>query len=74
MSALFLYDQIKAVSDQTEAASVRPRPKGMGGLTEQLLDREVGDWHRFRNRRQVSSYGRPQGLAFSESTAIRPSD
>jgi len=65
-SALFVHDQIKALSDQIEAASVRPRPKGMGGLTEQLLDREVGDWHRFRNRRQVSSY---LGLCPSENSS-----
>jgi transposase len=65
-SALFLHDQIKALSDQIEASSVRPRPKGMGGLTEQLLDREVGDWHRFRNRRQVSSY---LGLCPSENSS-----
>jgi transposase len=65
-SALFLHDQIKALSDQIEAASLRPRPKGMGGLTEQLLDREVGDWHRFKNRRQVSSY---LGLCPSENSS-----
>jgi transposase len=65
-SALFLHDQIKALSDQIAALSVRPRPKGMGGLTEQLLDREVGDWHRFRNRRQVSSY---LGLCPSENSS-----
>jgi transposase len=55
-SALFLHDQIKGLTDQIAASSVRARPKGMGGLTEQLLDREVGDWTRFQNRRQVSSY------------------
>jgi transposase len=65
-SALFLHDQIKALTDQLEASSVRPRPKGMGGLTEQLLDREIGDWHRFRNRRQVSSY---LGLCPSENSS-----
>jgi transposase len=65
-SALFVHDQIKQVTDQIEAASVRPRPKGMGGLTEQLLDREVGDWTRFKNRRQVSSY---LGLCPSENSS-----
>jgi transposase len=65
-SALFLHDQIKQLTNQIEAASVRPRPKGMGGLTEQLLDREVGDWHRFNNRRQVSSY---LGLCPSENSS-----
>jgi len=65
-SALFLHDQIKELTDQIQAASVRPRPKGMGGLTEQLLDREVGDWTRFKNRRQVSSY---LGLCPSENSS-----
>jgi len=65
-SALCLHDQIKQLSDQIESASTRPRPKGMGGLTEQLLDREVGDWSRFQNRRQVSSY---LGLCPSENSS-----
>jgi transposase len=38
----------------------------MGGLTEQWLDREVGDWHRFKNRRQISSY---LGLCPSENSS-----
>lgn len=32
------------------------RPKGLGGLTYAVVEREVGDWHRFKNRRQVGSY------------------
>jgi transposase len=32
------------------------RIKGIGGLSSELLDREMGDWHRFTNRRQVASY------------------
>jgi len=28
----------------------------MGPLTQQVLDREATDWHRFKNRRQISSY------------------
>ena len=31
-------------------------PTGLGALTAQVLDREIGDWHRFKNRRQVASY------------------
>jgi transposase len=65
-SALCLHDQIKHLTDTIEDASQRLRPKGMGGLTEQLLDREVGDWHRFKNRRQVSSY---LGLCPSENSS-----
>ena len=31
-------------------------PKGVGPLSFEVLRREVGDWSRFNNRRQVSSY------------------
>ncbi len=31
-------------------------PAGVGRLTAQLLEREVCDWTRFKNRRQVASY------------------
>jgi len=42
----------------TGLAAVAPavRPKGLGGLTHTVIEREVGDWHRFQNRRQVGSY------------------
>jgi len=30
--------------------------KGIGLLSSELLDREIGDWRRFANRRQVASY------------------
>ena len=33
-----------------------PRIKGIGPLSCELLDREMGDWNRFANRRQVASY------------------
>jgi len=65
-SALFLHDQIQPLTDAIEAASPCARPKGMGGLTEQLLSREALDWHRFKNRRQVSSY---LGLCPSENSS-----
>jgi transposase len=32
------------------------RLKGIGHLSSELLDREIGDWNRFGNRRQVASY------------------
>lgn len=28
---------------------------GVGALTSQILEREILDWHRFKNRRQVAS-------------------
>lgn len=32
-----------------------PQPLGVGALTSQVLEREILDWHRFKNRRQVAS-------------------
>jgi transposase len=40
-------------------------PRGVGPLTFEVLRREVGDWARFTNRRQVSSY---TGLCPRESS------
>ena len=31
-------------------------PRGVGPLTFEVLRREIGDWSRFNNRREVSSY------------------
>lgn len=33
-----------------------PLPIGVGELTAHTLEREIGDWNRFHNRRQVASY------------------
>jgi transposase len=41
-------------------------PKGIGALTAALLESEVLDWHRFKNRRQVASY---TGLCPSEHSS-----
>jgi len=44
----------EAIKEVGKAAPVLP--KGVGPLTFEVLRREVGDWSRFNNRRQVSSY------------------
>ncbi|OAM91788.1 hypothetical protein AW736_01730 [Termitidicoccus mucosus] len=31
-------------------------PTGLGALTAEVIDREVGEWTRFKNRRQVGGY------------------
>jgi len=43
---------------RTELAAQAPQdlPKAVGALTWVTLSREICDWHRFKNRRQVSSY------------------
>jgi len=39
-----------------EAVAPGLRPKGLGGLTYETVEREVCSWERFTNRRQVGSY------------------
>lgn len=48
--------QEQAVRGQLEAAAPRQLPAGIGALTWVLLSREILQWSRFRNRRQVASY------------------
>ena len=51
-----LTTELNAATAALEAVAPAGRPKGLGGLTYEVLEREVGDWHRFNNRRQVGSY------------------
>jgi transposase len=46
----------KARRKTLEAAAPQQLPKAVGALTWVLLLREIGDWGRFKNRRQVASY------------------
>jgi transposase len=55
-----------ALTTQLEAAAPAPLPAYLGPLTWESLRREVGDWSRFRNRRQVASY---TGLCPSEHSS-----
>src|SRR5450755_944391 len=48
--------QIDALSLELEAAAPKDLPRGLGKLTSVALSREVCDWKRFKNRRQVASY------------------
>jgi transposase len=52
-AALALHQQVRLQGQRLEAQSLTPRPKGMGALSEQVIEREIGDWHRSSNRRQV---------------------
>lgn len=54
--ALFLWRQLQQSTQALERQSVNQRPVGVGPLSEQILEREVGDWSRFKNRRQVGSF------------------
>jgi transposase len=46
--------QVDTATRQLEAAATT-QPCGVGALTSQVLEREILDWHRFKNRRQVAS-------------------
>jgi len=48
--------ELDTATTALEAAAPAARPKGLGGLTYEVIEREVGDWNRFDNRRQVGSY------------------
>ncbi len=53
---LALDEQIGRLTAQIEADAPADIPRGFGRLTTVAATREVCDWHRFTNRRQVSSY------------------
>jgi transposase len=48
--------ELKALTQTVTAATPGDLPLGLGKLTYEVLEREIGDWHRFKNRRQVASY------------------
>jgi len=58
--------ELLALTDQLQAAAPSDLPSYLGAMTWELLHREVGDWGRFRNRRQVASY---TGLCPSEHSS-----
>ncbi len=53
---LALETELAEATGNIEAAAEPIRPKGLGALTGELITREIGDWNRFSNRRQVASY------------------
>jgi transposase len=53
---LALQEKIRALTVQLQAAAEPNQPRGLGALTSVVIDREMGNWHRFNNRRQVGSY------------------
>ena len=49
-------EEMTAVLKKASRERKESRVKGVGELSDELLNREVGDWDRFTNRRQVGSY------------------
>lgn len=48
--------EIEGLEMEVVTAAPKSLPKGMGGLTHEILDREIRDWSNFKNRRQIGSY------------------
>ena len=51
-----LQEKIRALTVQLQSAADPQQPRGLGALTSVVIDREIGNWERFNNRRQVGSY------------------
>ena len=48
--------ELKAQTKAISATAPAELPIGLGKLTYEILEREICDWDRFKNRRQVASY------------------
>jgi transposase len=53
---LTLQERIAALTLQLQSVAAPNQPRGLGKMTSVIIDREIGDWHRFNNRRQIASY------------------
>jgi transposase len=48
--------QIRQLTNQLRASAPKTLPKGLGPLTYEVLEAEVVDWQRFRNRKHPGSF------------------
>lgn len=51
-----LEKKIAELTLQLQSAAVSEQPRGVGKMTSVVIDREIGNWQRFNNRRQIASY------------------
>lgn len=51
-----LNEQIQVLEKTIEEQAPERLPRGLGKLSHEIIDREVKDWGRFNNRRQIGSY------------------
>jgi transposase len=51
-----LNEEIRALDKAIAQQAPRQLPVGMGKLSHEIIEREVKDWSRFKNRRQIGSY------------------
>jgi len=66
---LALQQKIGALTIQLQSAAAPNQPRGLGLMTSVIIDREIGDWRRFSNRRQIASY---TGLCPGEYSSGNP--
>jgi transposase len=60
--------ELAAQTKALRAAAPAQLPVGLGQLTYEILEREICDWDRFQNRRQVASY---TGLCPTEDSSAQ---
>src|SRR5207245_838184 len=53
---LLLQQKIDQLTLQLQNAATAAPPRGLGKMTSVIIDREIGNWQRFSNRRQIASY------------------
>jgi transposase len=53
---LVLQHKIRALTVQLQSGAGPNQPRGLGKMSSVIIDREIGNWHRFNNRRQIGSY------------------
>jgi len=66
-----LSTELDSATSALEAAAPAARPKGLGGLSYEVIEREIAHWPRFENRRQVGSYTGLCGGISSSGTSHR---
>lgn len=49
-------EKLREATQREEKSAARALPVGLGALTASVLDKEIADYHRFHNRREVASY------------------
>jgi transposase len=58
--------QLREATGRIERAAPAKLIKGYGALSQQCIEREIGDWRRFKNRRQIASF---TGMVPSEESS-----
>jgi len=49
-------EELQVLTHKVRQQSPAVLPRSLGGLTHEVIEGEIKDWHNFKNRRQVGSY------------------